>query len=300
MSAFKRECRQAWQNCLRVPSASPLRGGAHHRNRMTRCERYDLLDTVVKENIIAHEQRPGLCLDKARKGCVDFAVGAGLQYLNLNSNSRDRRQHVSCCEVVNRIGEILKKADGWNLRHQLVQQRQCFVEPMPKASQTNCIGLWRPNAEITDHRHCRLLRARRLDAQQQERSRDGRSPFLMSTWKSSGLSCMRRHRYSGPVVEEDRQPKGDGHGFPAPTQAIDLESISDTSGRWCLVLMTSGRFRTCGAPVPSKRCAEMRGRRSSRPRWQTPSRHRADCTEPTFQSTSPRCAMSTRLVRAAD
>src|SRR5262249_13377380 len=34
-----------------------------------------------------------------------------------------------------------------------------FVQPFPKSRQEGCLALTRTEAEISDHRHCRLLRA---------------------------------------------------------------------------------------------------------------------------------------------
>ena len=71
---------------------------------------------------------------------------------------------------------------------------------------------------------------------------------------------------------------------------IDFRHI----GPWCSAPTISARSRTCGARARSRLCAATRRRRSSPPRWPTPSRHRTGCTGPISRSTSPPCAMWTR------
>ena len=56
---------------------------SHGRNRMACRECSDLLNPVVEKEITPDEQPPGSCLDQAREGGIDFAVGACFQYLNL-------------------------------------------------------------------------------------------------------------------------------------------------------------------------------------------------------------------------
>src|SRR5262245_9019904 len=60
-----------------------LTSQVHGWNRMA-CRKFnEPLDPIVKENITPDEQGPGSCLDQAREGGVDFAVGGCSQYLNL-------------------------------------------------------------------------------------------------------------------------------------------------------------------------------------------------------------------------
>ena len=68
----------------------------HGRNRMACRECSELLHPGVEKNIRTDEQRLSSCLDQAREGGIEFAVGACSRYLNLYPDDRSRRQHVSC------------------------------------------------------------------------------------------------------------------------------------------------------------------------------------------------------------
>src|SRR3974390_3395116 len=89
----------------------------HGWNRMTCSKCNDLLNPAVEKNIITDEQRSGLCLEQAREGSIDFAIGACIQYLNLQPDDRSRHQHISRCQLRYRIVRILKKTDRRSAGH---------------------------------------------------------------------------------------------------------------------------------------------------------------------------------------
>src|SRR5262249_60868327 len=71
---------------LSVPDAPPrhyeLTKRVHSRNCVV-CRKFnEPLNPAVENKIITDEQRAGSCLDQAREGGVDFAVGACFQCLN--------------------------------------------------------------------------------------------------------------------------------------------------------------------------------------------------------------------------
>src|SRR5450759_1948112 len=86
-------------------------------DRMTRCQRHDLIALTVKEGVGADDERTNPLLDQGGKGAVDFTFGAGVQDMELQVESSGCRLQVFRYDLDVGIGRVDKQGISAGRRH---------------------------------------------------------------------------------------------------------------------------------------------------------------------------------------
>src|SRR5262249_54757586 len=110
---------------------------------MARRECGKLNTPAGEEHIIDDEERANVLLGKSLECCVDVALGAGIQHVNLLSKRMCRLLHVSYRRVGIRAGWVCEDADDGRLGHHLVQQPESLGIKFPaNVSHARRVATW--------------------------------------------------------------------------------------------------------------------------------------------------------------